>query len=68
MLLKDGFNYEAMELVRSNREALDLIHWFIDASEASPQIKQWFAGEIISNDEARQSLAKSLKEETQKTL
>jgi hypothetical protein len=67
MLLKSGFNYEAMELVRSNREALDLIHWFINEPEGSPKIKKWFAGEIINNDEARKSLDKSLKTEAQGT-
>jgi hypothetical protein len=55
LLAREGFHYEAMEIVRSNREALDLIILFLQESPDSPLLKKWFEGEIIDNSKAREA-------------
>jgi len=62
LLLKNGFHYEVIEIIRSNREALDLIRLFITEPEDSPLIKKWFAGEIVKNAKAREVADKQLRE------
>jgi len=66
MLLSNGFYYEAIEILRSNREALDLIPLFLHESDDSPLIKKWFAGEIVSNATAREAADRLLKETAEK--
>jgi hypothetical protein len=67
ILLKNGFHYEAMELIRSNREALDLILLFLREPEDSDLIKKWFTGEIVANAKARDAADKYLKEVAEKS-
>jgi hypothetical protein len=65
MLLRKGFHYETMELIRSNREALDLIVLFLRESD-DRLLKKWFAGEIVNNEKARKASDKYLMEEVEK--
>jgi hypothetical protein len=62
LLLKNGFQYEVIEIIRSNREALDLIRLFIPEPEGSAQVKRWFAGEIVKNARAREVADRQLRE------
>ncbi len=62
LLLKNGFHYEVIEIIRSNREALDLIRLFITEPEGSAQVKRWFAGDIVKNAKAREVAARQLRE------
>jgi len=50
VLAHQGFHYEAMEIVRSNREAL----------ADSPLLKKWFEGDIIDNSKAREAFADAI--------
>src|SRR5262249_32299572 len=60
-------HYEVMEIVRSNREALDLIHMFLREPDDSALIKNWFGGEIIENATARQAVENDIKETAKKS-
>ena len=62
MLLRNGFHYEVIEIIRSNREALDLIRLFITEPEGSAQVKRWFAGDIVKNAKAREVADRQLRE------
>jgi hypothetical protein len=62
LLLKNGFHYEVIEIIRSNREALDLIRLFIAEPEGSAQVKRWFAGEIVKNAKAREVADRQLRD------
>ena len=62
MLLRNGFHYEVIEIIRSNREALDLIRFFITEPEGSAQVKRWFAGDIVKNAKAREVGDRQLRE------
>ena len=53
LLARAGFHYEAMELIRSNAEALDLIILFLQEPPDNPLMKKWFEGEIVPNSKAR---------------
>jgi len=53
VLAQEGFHYEVMEIIRSNREALDLIVLLLQEPPDSPLLKRWFEGEIIENAKAR---------------
>ena len=66
MLLRNGFYYEAIEIIRSNREALDLVPLFLHEADDSPLIKKWFAGGIIKNDTARKAADRLLRETAEK--
>jgi hypothetical protein len=55
LLLKNGFHYEVIEIIRSNREALDLIRLFITEPEGSAQVKRWFAGDISQECKSERS-------------
>src|SRR5262245_33390971 len=66
MLLEKGFHYEALEIVRSNREALDLIPLFLREPDDSALLKQWFAGDIVENAKAREAADRYLKEAAEK--
>ena len=50
VLAHQGFHYEAMEIVRSNREAL----------ADSPLLKKWFERDIIDNSKAREAFADAI--------
>ncbi len=67
MLLREGFHYVVMEIVRSNREALDLIALFLQEPENSPLVTKWFDGEIVKNVKAREAADKHLTEVAQQT-
>ena len=67
LLLRNGFHYEVIEIIRSNREALDLIRLFIAAPEGSAQVKRWFAGEIVKNAKAREVADRQLREFSEMT-
>jgi hypothetical protein len=56
LLAREGFNYEVMELLRSISEAADLMAFFMRGDDSSPDLKKWFAGEIVSNEKARKSI------------
>lgn len=60
LLARGGFHYEVMEIVRSGREALDLVALFLREAEDSPLLKKWFEGEIVENKEARAAMEKLL--------
>ena len=60
VLAHHGFHYEAMEIVRSNREALDLIQLFLQEPPDSPLLKKWFEGDIIDNTKAREAFADAI--------
>ncbi len=66
LLAQGGFHYEVMEIVRSGREALDLIALFLREAENSPLLKKWFEGEIIENEKARAAIEKLLGQGNQK--
>jgi hypothetical protein len=53
ILAHEGFHYEVMEIIRSNREAFDLIVLFLREPPDSLLLKKWFEGEIINNAKAR---------------
>jgi len=55
LLARDGFSYEAVELIRGIQESLDLIHLFLSEEENSPNLKTWFSGDIVENCIARKS-------------
>lgn len=57
LLAKEGFHYEVMELVRSNREALDLVALLLRERPDSPLLQKWFDGEIVENEKARKAMA-----------
>lgn len=59
LLAKKGFHYEIMELIRSNQEAVDLIHLFLEDKDNS-SLKKWFKGEIVGNRLSRDSAKKFL--------
>src|SRR3972149_2930029 len=66
ILAENGLHYEAMELVRSNREAMDLIFYFLLGDDTSRDLKKWFDGEVIKNEIARNAFSKFLSDELQK--
>lgn len=68
LLAQGGFHYEVMEIVRSGREALDLIALFLREAEHSPLLKKWFGGEIIENGKARAAIEKLLSQENQEMV
>jgi hypothetical protein len=53
VLAREGFHYEVMEVVRSNREALDLVVLFLQEPADGPLLKRWFDGQIVKNARAR---------------
>lgn len=57
-LARRGFHYEIMEIVRSNREALDLAILFLTEPPDSPLLKRWFDGDIVENVKAREAMGK----------
>jgi hypothetical protein len=57
VLAKDGFHQEIVEIVRSNREALDLIGLFLREPADGPSLRKWFDGEIIENEKSRRAMA-----------
>ena len=52
-----GFHQEVVEIVRSNREALDLIGLFLREPVNGPNLRKWFDGEIIANEKSRKAMA-----------
>jgi len=67
LLAKNGFHYEVMELLRSIRESADLIFFFMQGNDSSPDLEKWFAGEIVSNEKARKAMHDFMNEEISKT-
>lgn len=59
LLAKNGSCQELVEISRSAIEALDLAFLFLQ-DEKGKLLKDWFKGKIISNDEARKALHKSI--------
>jgi hypothetical protein len=47
-----------MELIRSIKESLDLIHLFLGEEENSSTLKKWFSGDIVENRYARDAADK----------
>src|SRR5437667_1587113 len=66
VLAKGGFHNEVMEIVRSNREALDLASLFLRESDDSALVRKWFDGEIVENAEARNAADRFVKETANK--
>ena len=60
----EGFHYEIMELIRSNREAIDLVHTFLDDNNG-PLLNKWFKGEIVTHDKSRESAEDFFKKDEQ---
>jgi hypothetical protein len=58
LLAAEGYSYEAMVLLRTIRESLDLIGLFLTESEQHPASRKWFSGEIVGNKTARVSMDK----------
>jgi hypothetical protein len=58
LLAREGFSYEAVELIRGIQESLDLIHLFLEEDENSSILKRWFSGEIVDNSIARDAADK----------
>ena len=56
VLAREGFHYEVMELIRSNREALDLISLFLSSDDATSLLKKWFDSDVIENKESRKAI------------
>lgn len=67
LLARGGFHYEIMEIVRSNREALDLAILFLREPTDSTALKKWFDGEIVENEKAREAMAAFVKDFNQKS-
>ncbi len=55
LLTAEGLNIQACELIRAICEALDLIVLVLVEGPDRPNLKKWFDGEIISNEEAREA-------------
>jgi len=53
LLMRNGFHYETMELIRSIHEAKDLVFVFINGDNGSSDLKKWLSGEIVANESAR---------------
>jgi len=66
VLAKGGFHNEVMEIVRSNREALDLASLFLQEPDDSALLRKWFDGEIVENAEARNAAERFVKETADK--
>jgi hypothetical protein len=62
LLGREGFHQEVMEIVRSSREALDLVGLFLREGPDSQLLKKWFEGEIVENEKARKAMTKRIKE------
>lgn len=52
IIAREGSSHEVAELVRSGVEALDLAILFLEENDGV-NLKKWFGGEIIGNEEAR---------------
>jgi len=52
LLCKSGKNFEAMEICRSGKEALDLVYLFLEEENAE-YLAKWFEGKIVKNKIAR---------------
>ena len=68
LLARGGFHHEVLEIVRSGREALDLVALFLGEAEGSPLLEKWFGGEIVENEKARASVEKLIGQETEVAL
>lgn len=66
-LARDGFHYEAIEIIRSIKESADLIEFFMLNDDSNPELKKWFNGEIITNEKARNAINNFMREEAVKT-
>jgi|SRR3989344_3289482 len=53
LLMRDGFHYETMELIRSIYEAKGLVFVFMNGDNESSDLTKWLSGEIIANERAR---------------
>ncbi len=61
-LAADGFHYQVSVLLRTIREALDLVVLFLCEGQESPNLKKWFDGEIIPNKIARKAVHEFINE------
>jgi len=66
LLARGGFHYEVMELLRSIKEAEDLMFFFMNSDDQNPDLKKWFTGEIVGNEKARKSMHGFMNEENNK--
>lgn len=55
ILVKEGFSFQIIELIRSSIESLNLAAYFLEDGTENI-LKRWFNGEIINNNTARQGL------------
>jgi hypothetical protein len=52
LLGREGKSFEAMEICRSGKEALDLVYLFLECENAK-HLEKWFEGKIVENKIAR---------------
>lgn len=64
LLLKNGFHYESMELIRSIGEANDLVSLFL-LEKDDVSLRKWFDGEIVGNAKSREAIQNFMEEEAQ---
>jgi hypothetical protein len=68
LLARNGSNQELVEISRSAVESLDLTFLFLEDTGKKP-LKDWFAGKIIGNQEARKAMHDAVnKEDGDKTI
>jgi hypothetical protein len=55
VLVRQGYSFQVVEIVRSSIESLDLVALFLTDGQEE-LLQKWFGGEIVQNNVARQTL------------
>lgn len=55
VLVRQGYSFQIVELVRSSIESLELAHLFLEDGQEKI-LQKWFNGEIVGNSTAREAL------------
>jgi len=58
-LVRKGYSFQIVELVRSSMESLNLSHLFFEDGQENV-LQKWFKGEIVGNSTAREALNKAV--------
>ena len=53
VIIKMGFYYQCMDLIRLTLETSDLVMLFTNIEDENPLLKKWFQGEIVKNKNSR---------------
>lgn len=56
LLVRKGYSFQAIELIRSSIESLQLAHLFLEDRQQK-KLEKWFYGEIVPNRKARKALS-----------